>query len=172
MLDAVLSAGSVDLPVEEYDPNRGGESYELLQARATANDWSRQPVFRSGTRLEIGVFDEELLMLDGKVSRDYLPRRFTRWAQHAAFEDWTAYLSRGFAVASALAESGTAIDGRRFAGRDEINRFYLVHESQRATCDAAGRRFADLLQRGFVEGQTAPGVTIEYRPCTASAASS
>ncbi|MCF8179243.1 MAG: hypothetical protein K9J74_12100 [Sulfuritalea sp.] len=35
---------------------------------------------------------------------------------------------------------------------------------------AAGRLFTELLQRGFAEGQTAPGVTVEYRPCKALAA--
>ncbi len=49
MLDAVVSASSLEPPVEEYDPNRGGDAYELLQARAADNDWSRQPVFDSGT---------------------------------------------------------------------------------------------------------------------------
>lgn len=109
-------------------------------------------------------------MLDGKLSRDYLPRRFTRWAQYAAFEHWTAHVCRGFAVASVLAEQGIAIDGRRFSGRNETNRFYLLHESRRAESDVAGRYLAELLQQGFAEGQAAPGITVVYLPCKAPAA--
>lgn len=159
MLDAVVNAGTPELPIDDYDPNRGGCVYEHLQELAAANQWSRLPVLHSGARLEIGFFDENLLMLDGKVSRDYLPRRFTRWAQQAAFEYWLAHVCRG-----------SAIDGRRFVGRDETNCFYLLRESRRAECDAAGRCFADLLQRGFAEGRTAPGVTVAYRRCKAPAA--
>lgn len=170
MLDAVVNAGTPELPIDDYDPNRGGGVYEHLQGLAAVNQWSRLPVLHSGARLEIGFFDENLLMLDGKVSRDNLPRRFTRWAQHAAFGYWTAHVCRGFAIASVLAEQGIAIDGRRFVGRDETNCFYLLRESRRAECDAAGRCFADLLQRGFAEGQTAPGVTVDYRRCNMPAA--
>jgi len=137
MLAAVLSAGSPDLPVEEYDPNRGGEVYELLQARAADGDWSRQPILRPGTLLEFRVARSSFLLLDGKPSNMYAPRLFTRWSAMAAFDHW----ADPFLLDRDLAES------------------------RGADCDEAGEAFAAVLRRCFAEGLAAPGVAVEYRPC-------
>ena len=165
MLDAVLSAGTSALPVEEYNPNRNGDSYQRLQELAANWDGSRQPILRPGSRLEIGFFDDELARLNGAAYRDYLPRLFTRWDTHVAFEHWRRYFARGHGVTYTLAQEGIDIDENVFGRGDARNRFHLLHERDREACDDAGRHFAAALSRSFAEGSSAPDVIVEYRHC-------
>ena len=50
-------------------------------------------------------------------------------------------------------------------GLREANRFFLLHEADRARCHAAGRHLAEVVQRGYAEGETAPGVMVRYVEC-------
>ena len=138
MLGAVLSAGSPELPVEEYEPdNKHGEALEYLQSLAAQDDWTRQPILPAGTTLEFqpGVRDRHVLR-DGKPLREYLPRLLTRWSVAQAYDHWTDLFWQ---------------DGR-----------FRIDDP--AACDAAGREFIALLQASYAEGAAAPGVTITYRP--------
>lgn len=142
MLTAVLSAGNPELPVEEYAPdNHRDEAYEWLQARAAANDWSRQSMFAPGSVLEFrpGQFDARL---DGKPLRQYLPRLFTRWSVAQACDRWT-----------------------RLYWQDGQHRI-----DDPTACDAAGREFVAALQESFAEGRTSPDTVVAYRSCTQGAA--
>jgi hypothetical protein len=139
MLAAVLSAGSPELPVEEYAPdNHHGEAYEWLQSRAAANDWSRQQIFPPGTRLEFqpGQDSHSHVLRDGMPLRGYVPRLITRWSVAYAYNCWTRLFWK---------------DGA-FQIDDPV------------ACDAAGRQFVARLQVSYAEGATAPDVTITYCP--------
>lgn len=133
MLAAVLSAGSPELPVEEYEPdNKHGEAYEWLQSLAAANDWSRQPILPEGTTLEF--LPDTNCLRDGKPLREYAPRLLTRWAAMQAYYHWT-----------------------RPFWRDE------PMPPDPTTADANGQAFAIALQACYAESRTAPGVSIAYR---------
>jgi hypothetical protein len=135
MLAAVLSAGSPELPVEEYEPdNKHGEAYEWLQSLAAANDWSRQPILPEGTTLEFRPDRNHHILRDGKPWREYMPRLFAHWAVEQAYNRWTDL----------------------FWKEDEFQ------IDDRAACDAAGREFVAALQESFSVGRTAPGVTVTY----------
>ncbi|MCE9569759.1 MAG: hypothetical protein K8R10_07100 [Rhodocyclales bacterium] len=142
MLDAVVNAGTPELPIDDYDPNLGGCVFESLQELAAKNEWSRQPILRSGTVVEFRVAYRDFMLFNGKPSHTYAPRLFTRWAASAAFDRWMDHFLRA---------------------RD-------LEESHRAECDQAGEAFAAVLRRCFAEDQTAPGVTVDYRPSQAPAA--
>lgn len=135
MLQTVLTAGTADLPVEEYDPNRRGDAYERLRMLAVNNDWSRQPILPAGTTLEFQPSKDRHVLRDGKPLREYVPRLFTRWTVIQAYKHWTRLYWH---------------DGR-------------LRIDNPAACDAAGREFVARLQASYAEGQTAPGVTIIYR---------
>jgi hypothetical protein len=134
MLDAVLSAGTPDLPVDEYDPDRGGEAYERLQALAKKNDWSRQPILPPGSILDFRIHRDDWMLLDGRHLREYAPRLFTRRAALQAFDRWADFF---------------------LMGQD-------LQQCDRPACDEAGREFAAILQQCYQEGATAPGVTVRY----------
>ena len=142
MLDAVVNAGTAELPIDDYDPNLGGYVFESLQELAAENKWSRLPVLPPGTAVEFRVAYQHFLLFDGKPSNVYAPRLFTRWAASAAFDRWADYFLLG----------------------------HDLEESRRADCDEAGEALAAELRRGFAEGQTAPGVAVAYRPCQPPAA--
>lgn len=136
MLAAVLSAGSPELPVEEYEPdNHHGEAYEHLQLLATANDWSRQPIFPPGSTLEFLPRQQDVV-LDSKPWRGYTPRLFTRWAIMQAYIHWT-----------------------RLHWQDGQLRI-----DDPAVCEEAGREFVAALRQSYREGVTAPDVIVNYRP--------
>ena len=134
MLDAVVNAGTPELPIDDYEPDRGGCVYEHLQELAAANQWSRLPVLRSGSVLEFQIMRNRFVLLDGKPGNIYAPRLFTRWAVSAAFDRWTDFF---------------------LMGRD-------LEENQRSACDEAGETFVAALRDSFAEGNVAPGVVVRY----------
>lgn len=138
MLDAVVNAGTPELPIDEYEPGRGGCTFESLQDLAAKNQWSRLPLLRPGVAVEFRVAQQDFMLFDRRPSRIYAPRLFTRWAASAAFDRW----ADGF-----------------LPGRE-------LEVCRRARCDQAGEAFAAVLRRCFAEGSTAPGVTVCYRPCS------
>ena len=142
MLHAVVNASTAELAISGYDPNLGGCVFENLQELAAKNEWSRQPILRSGTLVEFRVVYRDFMLFNGKPSHTYAPRLFTRWAASAAFDHWADYFLLG----------------------------HDLEERRRAECDQAGEAFATVLRRCFAEGLTAPGVTVDYRSAEAPAA--
>ena len=134
MLDAVVTAGTPELLIDEYEPGRGGCAWEHLQELAAANQWSRLPILRPGSVLEFQIMRNRFLLLDGKPGNMYAPRLFTRWSVSAAFNRWTDFF---------------------LMGRD-------LEENQRGACDEAGEAFVAALRDSFAEGNVAPDVIVRY----------
>lgn len=144
MLRAMVSAGQANPPVKEDDSDQDEEgsdemAWKALEQLATANDWSRQPIFPPGTVLEFQP-DQCDTLLDGKPLRQYTPRLFTRWAVAQAYHRWT-----------------------RLYWQDGQCRI-----DDPAACDAAGRAFVAALRESFAEGRTSPDTVVTYRSATGS----
>ena len=117
---------------------------------------------RSFSLIEFGLFADgdghELMRVNGEVPwpSSWTPRHFTRWEAWSAFHQWLDLLCRGFWLGH---------DGCTVPPRSEWNRFFLRQEADRVRCHAAGRHLADVVQRGYEEGETAPGVMVRYVEC-------
>lgn len=147
----------LSLPAGVFEPGERGCDLEDFVAMDYAAPWERKSVLPAGTRLEIGLFDDELVRLDGKLDRGWIGRWFTRWVALAAFRAWTCHFSRCFGL-------GLGLDRACLEGSDKVgkNSFVLLPETTLAACHAAGEHFAAVLQTLFNEGNTAPGVTVSH----------
>ncbi|HSO81180.1 hypothetical protein [Thiocapsa sp.] len=147
--------------VEELEPSIGGMALEQLLDLDPDSLPARTPLWPPGTLIEFGFFEvgdgHELMRVNGESRRlAWPPRYFTRWEAMNAFNVWVRLFHRGFVLGH---------HGCISPARSERNRFFLLHESDRAGCHAAGRNLADVVQRHYLEGETAPGVTVRYVEC-------
>lgn len=126
------------------------EEFCALDAEA---DWPREPLFAPGTLLEIGMFGDKLLRIDGSVRGDWIGRRLTRWEAHMAFRRWLSCVNRRFTFSSI---------GMQTNGTADPNEFILAPGQDRASSQRAGEAFAEALRRCLDEGKTAPGVEVRY----------
>lgn len=148
----------LSLPAKVFEPGERGGDLDDFVAMDSAAPWGRKSVLPAGARLEIGLFDDEWVRLDGKLDRDWIGRWFTRWAALAAFRAWACHFSRCFCL---------GLDRVYLKNSDKVgqNSFVLLPETTLAACHAAGQHFAAILQALFDEGGTAPGVTVSYVRC-------
>jgi len=167
MLRDVRSAGSTALPVEEVDPG-GCSAYERVMALHDEKLCLREPLLPAGTVLEFGLFGLNLLVIDGKPDLGWPVRLFTRWSALAAFKQWIGYVSRGYAIRYEFGEEA-GVDLSWFTEPERRNDFFLLRESERTACDAAGEALIRTLRACFAEGETAPGVTVRYQACRSPA---
>lgn len=148
--------------VEELEPSIGGMALERLLDLDTETLPATAPLWLPGTLIEFGFFvvgdEHDLMRVNGEVPwpSSWTPRHFTRWEAWGAFHQWLDLLCRGFWLGHA---------GCIVPPRSEWNRFFLRQEADRVRCHAAGRRLADVVQRQYLEGETAPGVTVRYVEC-------
>lgn len=148
--------------VEELEPSIGGMALERLLDLDPETLPQPAPLWPPGTLIEFGFFPvhngHELMRVNGEVPwpSSWTPHHFTRWEAWSAFHRWLGLLSRGFW----LGHHGCIVPPER-----EQNRFFLLHEADRARCHAAGRHLAEVVQRGYAEGETAPGVMARYVEC-------
>ncbi|CRI63689.1 hypothetical protein THIOKS11450005 [Thiocapsa sp. KS1] len=146
------------IQVDELEPATNGLGLEELLALDPQTLPTQEPLWAPGTLIEFGFFEvgdgHELMRVNGESRRlGWPPRYFTRWEAMNAFNLWVSLLHRGFVLGH---------HGCISPARSEQNRFFLLHESDRAGCHAAGRHLADVVQRHYLEGETAPGVTVRY----------
>jgi|APTNR8051073442_1049403.scaffolds.fasta_scaffold10561_7 hypothetical protein len=167
MLRDVRSAGSTALPAEALDPG-GCDAYERAMALRDKELCLREPLLPAGTVLEFGLSGPNLLVIDGKPDLGWPVRLFTRWSALAAFKRWISYMSRGYAIRYTLGQE-TNVDLSWFAEPERRNDFFLLRETERAACDAAGEALVQTLRACFAEGETAPGVTVRYQSCRSPA---
>lgn len=148
--------------VEELEPSLGGMALERLLDLDPETLPPPAPLWPPGTLIEFGFFPvhngHALMRVNGEVPwpSSWTPRHFTRWEAWSAFHRWLDPLQRGFW----LGHHGCIVSPER-----EWNRFFLLHEADRARCHAAGRHLAEVVQRGYAEGETAPGVMVRYVEC-------
>lgn len=116
-------------------------------------DWSREPVFAPGTLLEIGLFGDRLLRIDGCPSHDRIGRWFTRWEALVAFRQWMSGVTRRWAL------SGNGITPDMPADHGD---FVLRPGQDGEICHRSGEAFAEVLRRCLSEGKTAPDVEVRY----------
>ncbi|WPL18963.1 hypothetical protein Thiowin_04063 [Thiorhodovibrio winogradskyi] len=148
--------------VDELEPSIGGMALERLLDLDLDNLPDPSPLWSAGTLIEFGFFEvddgHDLIRVNGAVPRplSWPPRYFTRWEAWRAFHRWVDFIQRGFW----LGHHGCVVPPR-----SEQNRFFLLQESHRALCHAAGRHLAEVVQRDYQEGETAPGVMVRYAEC-------
>ncbi|MBK5964054.1 hypothetical protein CCR95_08140 [Thiocystis minor] len=148
--------------VEELEPGIDGMDLERLLDLDPDNLPASAPLWPPGTLIEFGFFavsdGHELMRVNGEVPwpSSWTPRHFTRWEAWSAFHRWVDLCHRGFW----LGHHGCIV-----SPRSEQNRFFLLQEADRARCHAAGRHLADVVRRGYAEGETAPGVMVRDAEC-------
>jgi hypothetical protein len=148
--------------VEELEPGIDGMELERLLDLDPETLPAQAPLWPPGTLIEFGffavIYGHELMRVNGEVPRpsSWVPRYFTRWDAWVAFHQWLDLVQRGFW----LGHHGCIV-----SPESEKNRFFLLHEADRARCHAAGRHLAEVVQRGYAEGETAPGVMVRYVEC-------
>ncbi|HNA28568.1 MAG TPA: hypothetical protein PLL19_03170 [Thiobacillaceae bacterium] len=133
----------------DYD----GEALARLDAEA---EWPREPLFPPGTRVEIGLFGGELCLVDGRASRLWIERWFTRWTVLDAYRQWGESFARAYALPKLY-------PGMKAPTGVTDNEFVLLPGGDMKSCHRAGEAFKAALQRAFLEGSTAPGVSVGYR---------
>lgn len=148
------------LRVEEFEPDTRGMAAERLLEIDPDAAWPREPLWPSGTVLEFGFFKDKYghdwLMIDGQVKRACWPGHyFTRWQAVDAFNAWVATTERGHSLPTGSCTPEEDVNHQ--------NTRFLRQESDRDVCHAAGRRLAQVLQHGYQEGSTAPGVMVRYQ---------
>lgn len=149
--------GLTSLPAEVFEPGERGCDLDDFMAMDSDAPWDKTAILRAGTRLEIGLFDDQLHRLAGQIDRSWIGRWFTRWEALAAYLAWGCHFSRRYCL------------GREFVianldnlDKVEQNSFVLLPEKPLDACHAAGEHFATVLQALFDEGDTAPGVMVSY----------
>lgn len=150
------------LRVEEFEPDTRGRAEERLLEIDPDAAWPREPLWPPGTVLEFGFFKDKYghdwLMIDGQVKRACWPvHYFTRWQALDAFNAWAATTERRHSLPAGSCTPEEDVNHR--------NTCFLRQESDRDVCHAAGRHLAQVLQHGYQEGSTAPGVMVSYRAC-------
>lgn len=142
--------------VDYFEPTRHGDlDWEEWVEKGADGTWPRVPILPAGSRLEIGFFGEHLYRLDGQVQHDWLGRWFTRWTVLDAYRQWLEPVGRAFALPMLIP------DMKASAGVDP-NVFVLFPGQDAELCHRAGEAFAAALRRSFLEGATAPEVTVCY----------
>lgn len=115
-------------------------------AEVMAMDWTRTPLFPTGTTVDIGVYGESLFCIDG-VLGGYA--YCTRIAVKKAFRRWRDTLTLHSYRKTEKASSEPSV--------------YRLKEGVSAEeCHRAGREFAALFAMSLAEGDTAPNVTVRY----------
>jgi hypothetical protein len=152
--------GYLSLLAEVFEPGERGCDLDDFVAMDCDAPWGRVVILPAGTGLEIGLFDDELVRLNGKVDRGWIGRWFTRWSTLAAYRAWVCHFSRRFGL-------GLDLDRVYLQNSDKVgqNSFVLLPKTTLAACHAAGEHFAAVLQAQFNEGDTAPGVTVSHVRC-------
>lgn len=149
----------LSLPAEVFEPGERGCDLEDFVTMDCDGPCGRVALLRAGTLLEISLFDDELVCLNGKVDRGWIGRWFTRWSALAAYRAWVCHFSRPFGLGFDVRYVRLDIEE---AGQ---NSFVLLPEKSLAACHTAGEHLAAVLQAQFDEGDTAPGVTVRYVRC-------
>ncbi len=136
-----------------------GEAFAQLDDEAA---WPREPLFPPGARVEIGYFGNELCLVDGRASRVWIERWFTRWAVLDAYRQWGETFVRAYALPRIY-------PGMKAPAGVADNEFVLLPGRDMETCHRAGEAFAAALRHSLEEGCTAPDVSVRYRgrelPC-------
>jgi hypothetical protein len=139
-----------------FEPTVHGDSDGEALARLDAEaEWPREPLFPPGTRVEIGLFGAEQCLVDGRASRVWIERWFTRWAVLDAYRQWGESFVRAYALP-------WLYPGMKAPMGVADNEFVLLPGGDMETCHCAGEAFAAALQRAFREGCTAPDVSVRY----------
>lgn len=170
MLRAIRTETGAQPPVEDLEPDRRkGLAFEEAMAVDCERPWVHQPVLPASTVVEFGFRGSELLTINGCASQWWPTNLFTRWAAYAAFEEWTRYITRRYALKPAAAEETGAPVPLAWESMGSSNDFVLRDESDRAACDRVGETLARLGRDGYAEWITAPGVEVGYRAYTGAA---
>jgi hypothetical protein len=148
------------IQVEELEPSVRDPGLERLLELQDGEVSTRQPVWPPGTLVEFGLFargdGHELMRINGETLPLSWPGQFfPRWAVMDAFRLWLAPVRRAFGLRS----TGQLPPSIR------QNEFVLLRESDRDQFHEAGRRLVLALQACLDEGDTAPGVTVNYCAC-------
>ncbi len=140
-----------------FEPTVHGDDDGAAFARLDAEaDWPREPLFPPGARVEIGFFGDAFYMVDGRASHVWIERWFTRWAVLDAYRQWDDPFVRAFALPRIY-------PGMKAPAGVARNEFVLLPGRDIETCHRAGEAFAAALQHAFLEGSTAPDVSVRYR---------
>lgn len=140
-----------------FEPTVHGDDDGAAFARLDAEaDWPREPLFPAGARVEIGFFGDAFYLVDGRASRVWIERWFTRWAVLDAYRQWDDPFVRAFALPRLY-------PGMKVPAGVDPNEFVLLPGKDMESCHRAGEAFAAALQHAFGEGSTAPDVSVRYR---------
>lgn len=151
MMAEVKQANAI-LELSEVAPNDYRFTEYLLGAD-TDLPFVIEPILQPGRHLEFRMEGQELCWLDGEKLNGWPTHLFPCWQVNQVFKTWIEFVQRGFAIKDA-------------AQPLEANHFYLLDESCRAACDAAGNDLVQKLRACVNQGVNFPEITVSYSPCT------
>mgnify|MGYP003276389165 CR=1 FL=1 len=139
-----------------------GEDIQEFHKQILCLEQKRKPLFPPGTTIEIGLFKEKLFQINGIASNDWLGWYFTRLAVKEAFDFWMKTVCRRY-----VQKTKNALSAPHFMsimGNDDPkrNEFVLQDGFTLEDCHRAGRHFVEVFAASLKEGNTAPGVNVQY----------
>ncbi|MEI3479552.1 MAG: hypothetical protein V8Q84_11210 [Bilophila sp.] len=120
------------------------------------------PLFSPGTTIEIGLFKEKLFQINGMTSNDWLGWYFTRLAVKEAFDSWMQTVCRRYSKKTKNALSAPHFMSVMGNEEPKRNEFVLRDSFTLEDCHRAGRHFVEVFAASLKEGNTAPGVNVQY----------
>jgi hypothetical protein len=162
--------GIEQVPVDGYEPDYGYDHFERIAALDLDEPWPRQPLFPEGTHIDIGLFGQELYLVNDSAQRSWITYMITRWEARCAFERWMDTVTRRYALEPRFAgflgpscvSISDAIDHKGNPDAPDPNAFIPMPDMDESLCHRAGDTFAREMARCFSEGATAPGVIVRY----------
>ena len=148
------------ITVEYFGPNE--EEIQEFHKQILCLDEERKPLFSPGTIIEIGLFKEELFQINGVVSNDWLEQYFTRFTVKEAFNSWMKTACRRYAQKTKNVLSAPHFMSIMGNNDPKRNEFVLQDGFTLEDCHRAGRHFVEVFAASLKEGNTAPGVNVQY----------